>query len=117
MEALLEKLGARIRYFRMIARLSQGELARRAQLTNGYLSDVERGKVNISITNLNQVAMALGVPLAVLLDCDSEGDTEKTLAALNENLPKMPQDALQALFRLVLMLTRQYSGEPGSTKR
>ena len=59
MKGLSEKLGARIRYFRMVARMSQGELANASQLTNGYLSDVERGKVNISITNLNQIAEAL----------------------------------------------------------
>lgn len=107
MESLLEKLGARIRYFRMIARMSQGDLAKQSGLTNGYLSDVERGKVNISITNLEQVAMALRVPLAVLLDCDDVADKEKTLSVLFDALPRMPEDALQSLLRLVLMLARE----------
>lgn len=107
MKGLSEKLGARIRYFRMVARMSQGELANASQLTNGYLSDVERGKVNISITNLNQIAEALGVPLAVLLDCDTDTDREITLAAIHEKLQKMPSDALLALQRIMVMLAQQ----------
>lgn len=107
MKGLSEKLGARIRYFRMVARMSQGELANASQLTNGYLSDVERGKVNISITNLNQIADALGVPLSVLLDCDTDTDREITLLAIQEKMQKMPDDALVALHRIMVMLAQQ----------
>lgn len=107
MKGLSEKLGARIRYFRTVARLSQGELAHAAQLTNGYLSDVERGKVNISITNVSQLADALGVPMSVLLDFDAEGQREKSLAVISEKLPKMPTDALLAMHRLVIMLAQE----------
>ena len=45
MENLAEKLGWRMRRFRLAANLSQGELARAACLTKSYLSEVERGKV------------------------------------------------------------------------
>lgn len=107
MKGLSEKLGARIRYFRMVARMSQGELANASQLTNGYLSDVERGKVNISITNLNQIAEALGVPLSVLLDCDTDVNKEQTLMSIHKKLEKMPDDGLLALQRIVLMLAQQ----------
>ena len=44
MKGLSEKLGARIRYFRMVARMSQGELANASQLTNGYLTAVLKGE-------------------------------------------------------------------------
>lgn len=111
MKGLSEKLGARIRYFRMVARMSQGELANASQLTNGYLSDVERGKVNISITNLNQIAEALGVPLSVLLDCDTDIDKEQTLMSIHKKLKKMPDDGLLALQRIVLMLAQQCDSE------
>lgn len=111
MKGLSEKLGARIRYFRMVARMSQGELANASQLTNGYLSDVERGKVNISITNLNQIAEALGVPLSVLLDCDTDVNKEQTLMSIHKKLEKMPDDGLLALQRIVLMLAQQCDSE------
>lgn len=118
MKGLSEKLGARIRYFRMVARMSQGELANASQLTNGYLSDVERGKVNISITNLNQIADALGVPLSVLLDCDTDSDREITLLAIQEKLQKMPDDALAALHRIMVMMAQQsdFMEEEGPAK-
>lgn len=111
MKGLSEKLGARIRYFRMVSRMSQGELANASQLTNGYLSDVERGKVNISITNLNQIAEALGVPLSVLLDCDTDINKEQTLMSIHKKLKKMPDDGLLALQRIVLMLAQQCDSE------
>ena len=106
MKGLSEKLGTRIRYFRMASRMSQGELASASQLTNGYLSDVERGKVNISITNLNQIAEALGVPLSVLLDCDTEFSKKYTIESINEKLKKMPDDALLSLHSIILMLVQ-----------
>ena len=111
MKGLSEKLGARIRYFRMVARMSQGELANASQLTNGYLNYVERGKVNISITNLNQIAEALGVQLSVLLDCDTDMDKEKTLISIHERLKKMPDDGLLALERIILMMAQQCDSE------
>ena len=101
MKGLSEKLGARIRYFRMVARMSQGELANASQLTNGYLS----------ITNLNQIAEALGVQLSVLLDCDTDMDKEKTLISIHERLKKMPDDGLLALERIILMMAQQCDSE------
>lgn len=113
MKGLSEKLGARIRYFRTVTRMSQSDLANASQLTNGYLSDVERGKVNISITNLNQIAEALNVPLTVLLDCDTEENKEKILEDLQEKLRKMPDDALLSLQRVIMMMAEQSEGEDG----
>ena len=107
MDGLSHKLGVRIRYFRNIAQLSQGELAKAAQLTNGYLSDVERGKVNISITNLNQIAESLGIPLSVLLDFESDADRDEKLQMIHKELQNMPGEALDSLYKLMLMLSHK----------
>lgn len=96
MENLAEKLGWRMRRFRLAANLSQGELARAACFTKSYLSEVERGKVNISVANLDKIAEALGVPLFVLLDC---GDLPGRNEVLRD-LAELPDDALAALHRL-----------------
>lgn len=109
MKDLSEKLGTRIRYFRMTSRMSQGELATASKLTNGYLSDVERGKVNISISNLDQIAESLNIPLAVLLDCDTDNNKEQTLLSMQQKMRDMPDDALSALHRIVLMMAQKSS--------
>ncbi len=111
MNELSEKLGARIRYFRGVARLSQSELAGAAHLTNGYLSDVERGKVNISISNVNQLSRALGVPLSILLDFDGEGRREAMQDAIRAKVADVPDDMLAALHHIVLGLAN--GAEPG----
>ena len=69
---------------------------RAACLTKSYLSEVERGKVNISVANLDKIAEALGVPLFVLLDC---GDLPGRNEVLRD-LAELPDDALAALHRL-----------------
>lgn len=102
MEDLTEKIGWRMRRFRLAANLSQRELARVTCLTKSYLSEVERGRVNISIGNLDKIADALGVPLSVLLDC---GDLPGRSEVLKE-LAELPDDALAALYRLIKHIGR-----------
>lgn len=101
MQNLLETLGARIRHFRTVAKLSQEQLARRACLAKGYLSDVERGKVNISTVNLDKIAVTLHVPLHVLLENDVIMTEKETLLNI---MRKLPDDTLAALYRICLMM-------------
>ncbi len=48
-------------------RLSQDELAERCGLHRTYVGSVERGERNISIDNMDAIAIALGLELADLL--------------------------------------------------
>lgn len=64
---LLSKLGARIRLYRKLAGCTQVELAERIGIDRSFLADVERGKRNISILNLDLIAKGLKVPLTRLL--------------------------------------------------
>ena len=51
------------------------DLAQATGLSVSYLSAMENGRANISLDNADAIAMALGVPLAVLL-IDHEGEGE-----------------------------------------
>jgi transcriptional regulator with XRE-family HTH domain len=53
---------------RKAKRLSQEELAFRAEIDRSYLSEVENGHKNLSVTMLDQIAAALGVDLRELLE-------------------------------------------------
>ncbi len=64
----LEALGAIIRSRRLAAGLSLRDLSGRAGVSNAYLSQVERGLHEPSISVLSAVAQALGVPLGALLE-------------------------------------------------
>jgi transcriptional regulator with XRE-family HTH domain len=65
-------LGDRIRELRTNQKLSMSELARRAQVSKGMLSQVERNAANPSVETVRQIAMALEVPLFTLF---VEGNT------------------------------------------
>jgi transcriptional regulator with XRE-family HTH domain len=66
-KARLEALGALLREERRAAGLSQRDLAERTNVSDAYLSQVERGRHEPSLRVLTAVASTLGVPLETLL--------------------------------------------------
>ena len=66
-KAWLEALGALIRAQRTTAGLSLRDLAERTSVSNAYLSQIERGLHEPSISVLDAIAAALDVPLETLL--------------------------------------------------
>jgi transcriptional regulator with XRE-family HTH domain len=62
------ELGRAIRARREELGLSQERFAMQAQLDRTYLSGIERGERNPSLTNLARIADALGVKLGRLLE-------------------------------------------------
>ena len=63
---LLSQLGEVVRNRRLALALSQEELAYRAGVHRTYLSDIERGARNITITVLTRLAEALEVKVSRL---------------------------------------------------
>lgn len=64
--ALLEFIGSRVRNLRQGLGLSQEEFALNCGLDRTYISDIERGRRNVSIVNLEAIASTLCVPLSSL---------------------------------------------------
>src|SRR5580704_7104581 len=60
-------VGDRIREIREEMRMNQDQLAERAGLSKGFLSDVENNKRNISSENLLKIANVLGASVDYLL--------------------------------------------------
>lgn len=60
------RLGSAIRLRRNELGLSMGELARRAEMNRRYLNEVELGKRNIAVLNIEKLSRALGVPTSSL---------------------------------------------------
>lgn len=57
------QFGNRLRKLRENKALSQEALAHEAGLDRTYVSSVERGKRNISIENIERLALALGIKI------------------------------------------------------
>jgi transcriptional regulator with XRE-family HTH domain len=60
-------LGKRLADLRRKRGLATGELAARAKVTSGFISQLEHNKTSPSLTTLQRVAAALDVPLTYLL--------------------------------------------------
>jgi transcriptional regulator with XRE-family HTH domain len=61
------RFGRRLREVRTGKGISQEKLAELAGLHRTYVSSVERGERNISLVNIENLANALGVPMAALM--------------------------------------------------
>lgn len=57
------KIGQRIKELRDAATMSQKDLSYSADLDRSYIASVENGQRNISIVNIEKIAIALGVTL------------------------------------------------------
>lgn len=64
----IERIGNRIREFRIEADLSQEKLAFACGLDRTYIGSVERGERNISVINLRKIAKALNIEVSALLN-------------------------------------------------
>lgn len=98
-------LGEFIKSQRRIADLSQRELARLADLSDAYLSQLERGLHEPSVRVLNGLAQALNVPSERLLAylgrhdaTPSAPDTESVIAT-DERLSETQKQSLIDLYR------------------
>jgi transcriptional regulator with XRE-family HTH domain len=61
------EVGRRIKRLRQAQDITGHELAKRSNISAGYLSEVERGLSAVSVDKLKQVAEGLGVGVEVLL--------------------------------------------------
>jgi transcriptional regulator with XRE-family HTH domain len=67
--------GERLRQFRELAKMSQSELARRANIPQPVVSDVESGRQkSVNLGTARRIARALGVTLDLLAGTGEEED-------------------------------------------
>jgi transcriptional regulator with XRE-family HTH domain len=106
----LEALGQFIRSQRLQAQLSLRDLAARTNVSNPYLSQLERGLHEPSMRVLKSIAGALNVPVDALLaragllsddDGDRTADTERAILA-DERLTDDQRRALLEVYRSYL---------------
>jgi len=70
MDKIKENIGLRIKDLRSKVKISQEELALRADLDRTYINSVENGKRNISIVNIEKIAFALNLSIRAFFNSD-----------------------------------------------
>ncbi|MFJ8788645.1 helix-turn-helix domain-containing protein [Streptomyces sp. NPDC102462] len=110
-------LGARIREYRKMRRMSLRALGEAAQASPGFLSQLERGQVNSSIGMLRRIAVALGVTVADLFDQDSAPGPKVVRRADRPTLHTAPGSRKFLISQRPLGHLEVYSGEfdPGAS--
>ena len=80
MDALRQRLGRAVRRLRLAAGYSQEAFADHVGVHRTYMGAVERGRVNISLDNIERLAGKLGLTAAGLLS-EAESETQDEAAA------------------------------------
>ena len=73
---LLTAFGIHLRSLRIAAGFTQEDLGEKAGFSRSYYTDIERGKRNISLINLQRLANCLQISIPQLLDFKSIPDTK-----------------------------------------
>jgi len=69
---ILIKFGERVRQLRKERGLSQEQLAFKANLHRTYIGMIERAEKNITLINIEKIAIALSVDLPTLFNANEE---------------------------------------------
>lgn len=108
-------LGENIKMFRKKAKLTQMELAQKANISRSYLADVERNRYNPSIDTIKAIATALNVPVTSLINEDDSKNLNQ-----DQKLPELTKkdelDIAKDLQKIMDSLENReglmYDGEP-----
>jgi XRE family aerobic/anaerobic benzoate catabolism transcriptional regulator len=73
-EGLLRDLGRSVRARREALSMTRKSLAERASVSERFLAELEGGRGNVSVTRLQDIALALGTTAAGLLSADAVSD-------------------------------------------
>lgn len=104
-------MGERIRAYRAARQVSLRRLAQSAGVSPGFLSQVERGRANVSIGRLRQIASALGVTVADLF-ADHEVTVHRLVRRADRpSLPTGPLARKYLLSQRPLRYFEAYLGE------
>lgn len=61
------QIGRRIRELRLAKGITQEQFADECQIHRSHMGEIERGEVNVTATSLQQIGVALQMPLSTLL--------------------------------------------------
>ena len=91
-------VGERLRAIRTLRRATLKTVAERAELSESFLSQVERGRANASVASLKRIAAALGVNVADLFE--PNGSTVRPRVLRKEVRPNLAFGTLGRKFML-----------------
>lgn len=103
-----EEFGQRIRGLREERQWTQAQLAEHSDLDVSYISQIERGRRDPSLTSLRSLARAFTLRLPEFFGDSGDGPTphETTARALAAELDGLPAEVLSTVIELVRVIRR-----------
>jgi transcriptional regulator with XRE-family HTH domain len=95
------KLGRRVRHFSLGNNLTQEGVAELCDLSAKYISDLERGKANVTVIVLEKVAASLGITAIDLLANEHEAEREALVKEITQFLDTADEAKVRILYRIM----------------
>ena len=92
-EKCLQNIGGNIRFVRMACQIGQQEMAKRIGISQTHMSNLECGRVKISLRLLLRIANVLECPLEIFLDTRAALDWGKEQAKKDAFEQEVPTEA------------------------
>ena len=108
-QALTAQTGERIRYFRVLKKFSQEELALNAGINPTYIGHIERGLKCPTIDTLSKICTALNITLSQLLDFDSSilvTDNSEAIEKISFNIKNLPKEDADRIADIVAEIVK-----------
>ena len=99
-------IGARIRHLRKSKKMTLDELSERISIGLSMLGHIERGKNNPTIPVLDEIAEALGVHPAALIDESIDVDNIEAASMTIEAMAKLDSNQIKLIAALVSQLEK-----------
>jgi transcriptional regulator with XRE-family HTH domain len=100
MSTELKLFGKRVRTLRKAKKMTQEQLATVADSGAKYISELERGEANVTITLVSKLAEGLGVPTSELFENDHEADSQELRKEINRMVSEADDEKIKLLYRV-----------------
>ena len=115
-----ELIGKSIKARRKELRLTQKQVAEKAGTSQGYVADIEKGKIdNLSLNKIGKIAEALNMNLARLFNIAESKDftitnKEKEIIEMYRQLTKEQQIKLEGIIEGMLLAAEEEASKKGA---
>lgn len=94
-------IGRRISFYRKKANITQGTLAEKLDVSDGYISQIERGSARISLTRLDEISEILKIDILCLLSDKAINSGVVVNSEIQEIIKDWDKEKINLLIRLL----------------
>ncbi|MGE4262851.1 MAG: helix-turn-helix domain-containing protein [Desulfovibrio sp.] len=107
MGSVQKLFGKKVRLVRRNREMTQERLAELSGLSLQYIGEIERGRRNPSLTSIEQLSMALNLPLSTLFDVEEfRLSSQQLRQILVDQIAGADEERLRAFYKLAQVLFR-----------